>query len=82
MKTKQPNYCPLCLVGKLRRLDGQGNIAYCNGDATKTPADPNFSQCCEFKHYWDGKEYDNLPEMLVSNIALLNLNDCILVTIQ
>ncbi|EDV29405.1 uncharacterized protein TRIADDRAFT_11306, partial [Trichoplax adhaerens] len=64
IKTRQPSYCPLCLVGKMRSLSGQGNIAYCNGDTTKTPADPNFSQCCGYKHYWDGKEYDNLPQII------------------
>lgn len=44
-----------------RLLRGDGSIAYENGDRTPTPAVG--SKCgCGFKHYWDGKEYDNLPE--------------------
>ena len=44
-----------------RSLNGDGSIVYLNGDRTSTPAEG--SMCgCGFKHYWDGKEYDNLPE--------------------
>jgi deubiquitinating protein VCIP135 len=47
-----------------RRMGGDGVISYQNGDRTQTRADPTYSKCCGFKHYWDGKEYDNMPEII------------------
>ena len=35
-------------------------IQYENGDRTNTPSTGNRCKC-GYKHYWDGKEYDNLP---------------------
>ena len=35
-------------------------IQYENGDRTSTPSTGNRCKC-GYKHYWDGKEYDNLP---------------------
>ena len=44
-----------------RLVSGDGTVQYRNGDRTQTPSDGN--RCgCGYKHYWDGKEYDNLPE--------------------
>ena len=48
-------------TGVTRHLRADGKIAYENGDRTMTPAVN--SQCgCGYRHYWDGGEYDNLPE--------------------
>ena len=48
-------------------MNGDGTVKYENGDRTTTPA-PGGKCTCGFKHYWDGKEYDNLPEMSVNHI--------------
>ena len=53
-----------CLVcganGSIRKIHDDGSIIYENGDRTDT--DSPHSKCgCGFKHFWDGKEYDNLP---------------------
>lgn len=46
----------------MRRVTADGEAQFENGDKTKTRTSE--SRCeCGFKHYWDGKEYDNLPEM-------------------
>ena len=45
----------------MRQIKGDGSICYKNGDRTMTPAQTSHCQC-GYKHYWDGKEYDNLPE--------------------
>lgn len=51
----------------VRLVNGDGSVCYENGDRTNTPAVT--SRCmCGFKHFWDGKEYDNLPEMWVTEI--------------
>lgn len=48
-------------TGLTRHLRADGTIAYMNGDRTMTPAVN--SECgCGYRHYWDGEEYDNLPE--------------------
>jgi len=48
-----------------RRVRGDASVIYENGDRTLTPAVS--SRCgCGFRHYWDGNEYDNLPERLVT----------------
>ena len=47
-----------------RRVRGNASVIYENGDRTLTPAVS--SHCgCGFRHYWDGQEYDNLPERCV-----------------
>ena len=51
-------------TGMTRHLRADGSIAYKNGDRTMTPAVK--SECgCGYRHYWDGEEYDNLPERCV-----------------
>ncbi|XP_066924821.1 deubiquitinating protein VCPIP1-like [Clytia hemisphaerica] len=51
--------CPHC-KGALRKVKLDGNLEYMNGDQLSKLA--NNSSCgCGYKHYWDGKEYDNLP---------------------
>ncbi len=50
-----------CCSHSARKVLGSGAVIYENGDRTLTPAVR--SRCgCGYKHYWDGKEYDNLPE--------------------
>ena len=52
--------CKFC-QGPLRVLRRNGSLVYNNGDRTTTEAKK--SNCnCGYKHYWDGREYDNLPE--------------------
>ena len=57
--------CSVCGVeNSTREIRSDGSIVYKNGDRTDTPT--SNSKCgCGFKHYWDGKEYDTLPKMLV-----------------
>ncbi|XP_077979065.1 deubiquitinating protein VCPIP1-like [Glandiceps talaboti] len=55
--------CTWCQGNSLRLVKGDGTIVYTNGDRTKTSA-PTTRCNCGFKHYWDGKEYDNLPETI------------------
>jgi len=41
-------------------IKADGSLAYFNGDQLSKPAGNN--NCgCGYKHYWEGKEYDNLP---------------------
>ena len=47
---------------QLRQIQADGSIVYFNGDRTTTPA-PKTKCNCGFKHYWDGREYDNNPTM-------------------
>ena len=48
--------------GPLRRVNSDGSVVYANGDRTATPV-AGKSRCgCGFKHYWNGQEYDNMPE--------------------
>ena len=50
-----------CCISNTRRCAGDGSILYENGDRTQNHATK--SRCgCGYKHYWDGLEYDNLPE--------------------
>lgn len=43
-----------------RPLHGDGSIAYENGD--RTSMQTTHSKCgCGYKHFWNNKEYDNLP---------------------
>lgn len=44
-----------------RSCSGDGGIVYENGDRTQTVS--SGSKCgCGYMHYWDGGEFDNLPE--------------------
>ncbi|XP_078481111.1 deubiquitinating protein VCPIP1-like [Ciona intestinalis] len=45
----------------LRPINGMGEISYKDGDATSTPSAPTAKCMCGKKHYWGGREYDNLP---------------------
>ncbi|KAM5157662.1 deubiquitinating protein VCPIP1 [Mantella aurantiaca] len=53
--------CNWCRGSSVRRVRSDASIVYLDGDRTNTRSDGG--KCgCGFKHYWDGKEYDNLPE--------------------
>ena len=54
--------CSLC-KGSLRIVQADGSPVYVNGDRTSTPVTGKTKCSCGFKHFWDGKEYDNLPEV-------------------
>ena len=47
----------------MRRVLGSGVIQYKDGDRTKNLAPESRCQC-GFKHFWQGQEYDNLPEQV------------------
>ena len=56
--------CRWCQGLQLRRVAADGTPVYQNGDRTSVRAEQ--SRCnCGFKHYWDGKLYDNKPEVYV-----------------
>ncbi|KAH3870693.1 hypothetical protein DPMN_033884 [Dreissena polymorpha] len=58
----KPKQCTFCSGTTLRQVRADGSNVYENGDRTTTPCVGG--KClCGFKHYWDGKEYDNLPEI-------------------
>ncbi|TRY66308.1 hypothetical protein DNTS_024307 [Danionella cerebrum] len=53
--------CTWCHGTSVRRVHGDGSVVYLDGDRTNTPS--KGGKCgCGFKHFWEGKEYDNLPE--------------------
>ncbi|XP_026993689.1 deubiquitinating protein VCPIP1 isoform X1 [Tachysurus fulvidraco] len=53
--------CTWCHRNTVRHVRGDGSIVYLDGDRTNTRSQGG--KCgCGFKHYWEGKEYDNLPE--------------------
>ncbi|XP_063075896.1 deubiquitinating protein VCPIP1 [Engraulis encrasicolus] len=60
--------CPACHSGALRPITAPGGeVAYRDGDRTATAS--SGGRCgCGFKHFWAGKEYDNLPELLPVNL--------------
>ncbi|XP_066272769.1 deubiquitinating protein VCPIP1-like [Branchiostoma lanceolatum] len=63
MKMSRLTTCSWCQGTSVRLVCPDGSVVYLNGDRTHTAAEN--SQCgCGFKHYWDGKEYDNLPELI------------------
>ncbi|KAI8501465.1 Deubiquitinating protein VCIP135 [Branchiostoma belcheri] len=63
MKMSRLTTCSWCQGTSVRLVCPDGSVVYLNGDRTHTSAEN--SQCgCGFKHYWDGKEYDNLPELI------------------
>nr|CAB3267604.1 deubiquitinating protein VCIP135-like [Phallusia mammillata] len=54
--------CSTCKRYATRMVDRLGNIVYHNGDPTDTPTVIPTKCNCKYKHYWNGIEYDNLPE--------------------
>lgn len=53
--------CAWCHGTSVRRVHGDGTVVYLDGDRTNTRSEGG--KCgCGFKHFWEGKEYDNLPE--------------------
>ncbi|KAM9323520.1 deubiquitinating protein VCPIP1 isoform 2-T2 [Pholidichthys leucotaenia] len=53
--------CNWCHGTSVRRIRGDGSAVYQDGDRTNTRSQGG--KCgCGFKHFWEGKEYDNLPE--------------------
>ncbi|CAL1580650.1 unnamed protein product [Knipowitschia caucasica] len=53
--------CNWCHGTSVRRVRGNGSVVYLDGDRTNSRSQGG--KCgCGFKHFWDGKEYDNLPE--------------------
>ncbi len=50
-----------CCSSITRKVLGDGSLVYENGDRTLTESAG--SRCgCGYMHFWDGNEYDNLPE--------------------
>lgn len=58
--------CLWCHGTLLRLVNKDGSIMYKNGDRTKTPRTlTKYSNCsCGYKHYWNGKEYDSIPQQI------------------
>lgn len=55
--------CTWCHGTSVRRIHANGAVAYLDGDRTGTRSQGG--KCgCGFKHFWEGREYDNLPEAL------------------
>ncbi|XP_030630320.1 deubiquitinating protein VCIP135 [Chanos chanos] len=53
--------CSWCHGTSVRHIRGNGSVVYLDGDRTNTRSQGG--KCgCGFKHFWEGKEYDNLPE--------------------
>lgn len=59
--------CSCCEGSSLRKVRPDGSIIYKNRDRTKTPSKSSLCSC-GFKHYWEGREYDNLPQQI--NVSL------------
>jgi deubiquitinating protein VCIP135 len=55
--------CSFCPGMNLRLVYADGTIAYENGDLTPTRAISSHCQC-GYKHWWNGKEYDNPPDLI------------------
>ncbi|KAJ8376640.1 hypothetical protein SKAU_G00072200 [Synaphobranchus kaupii] len=55
------NTCNWCHGTSVRHVRGEGSVMYLDGDRTNTRSQGG--KCgCGFKHFWEGKEYENLPE--------------------
>ncbi|KAJ3596497.1 hypothetical protein NHX12_002904 [Muraenolepis orangiensis] len=53
--------CNWCHGTSVRRIHGDGSVVYLDGD--RTNARSQGGKCgCGFKHFWEGREYDCLPE--------------------
>ena len=61
--------CDLC-AGVLREVRADGTVKYMDGDHTRTPSNATGGCKCGFKHFWDGKEYDNQPKRFVNSLKL------------
>lgn len=61
--------CHLC-HGPLRRVKSDGSAVYMNGDRTTSPVEGTSRCGCGYKHFWNGKEYDNIPERSISTSCL------------
>ncbi|XP_061549916.1 deubiquitinating protein VCPIP1 [Phycodurus eques] len=60
-KLSSLNTCNWCHGTSVRHIRGDGLVVYLDGD--RTNARSQGGKCgCGFKHFWEGKEYDNLPE--------------------
>ncbi|XP_054452264.1 LOW QUALITY PROTEIN: deubiquitinating protein VCPIP1 [Anoplopoma fimbria] len=60
-KLSSLNTCNWCHGTSVRHIRGNGVVVYLDGDRTNTRSQGG--KCgCGFKHFWEGKEYDNLPE--------------------
>nr|XP_057924890.1 deubiquitinating protein VCPIP1 [Doryrhamphus excisus] len=60
-KLSSLNTCNWCHGTSVRHIRGDGLVVYLDGDRTNTRSQGG--KCgCGFKHFWEGKEYDNLPE--------------------
>ncbi|XP_068605344.1 deubiquitinating protein VCPIP1 [Brachionichthys hirsutus] len=61
LKLSSLNTCNWCHGTSVRHVHGDGSVAYLDGD--RTNARSLGGKCgCGFKHFWEGREYDNLPE--------------------
>ena len=46
----------------MRLIHSDGNVVYENGDKTSSVVDSPIARCkCGFKHWYNGREYDNPP---------------------
>ncbi|TDH06370.1 hypothetical protein EPR50_G00132530 [Perca flavescens] len=60
-KLSSLNTCNWCHGTSVRHIRGDGSVVYLDGDRTNTRS--HGGKCgCGFKHFWEEKEYDNLPE--------------------
>lgn len=59
--------CTWCQSVQVRHLRGDGSLELRNGDRTRTPSNSNYCSC-GFKHFWDGKEYDTLPQQVTVSL--------------
>lgn len=59
--------CNWCQSVQVRHLRGDGSLELRNGDRTRTPSNSNYCSC-GFKHFWDGKEYDTLPQQITVSL--------------
>ncbi|XP_078718807.1 deubiquitinating protein VCPIP1-like isoform X1 [Lampetra fluviatilis] len=62
-----PSPCRSCSSERVRKIREDGSTQYENTDRTSTPS----GTCkCGFKHYWDGQEYDGLPQLVGVSFSL------------
>ena len=59
INSSESSKCSHC-KGAIRKVKADGTLGYFNGDQLSKVAQ-NSTCGCGYKHYWDGKEYDNLP---------------------
>lgn len=60
-------HCTCCKSTQIRHLRGDGTLELRNGDRTRTPSNSKYCSC-GFKHFWDGKEYDTLPQQITVSL--------------